>query len=143
MTSPLVSAIRFKSAGILALAFLPFAALCLALTLCPRRPLVGPNWTPKRLCEEVRRAGLDYEVKATGPFGAWCLRVRGNDTSWEEIARGVPMHVFSRPGCVRVLYLPAYSNPRGSVGEGQLLLGPLYLLGHPNDLRRIASTVGP
>jgi hypothetical protein len=122
-------------------ALVPLAATLALPFLHPTRPRVGPGWTPQQLCEETLAAGLDYEVKETGPLGAWCLRARGDGTPWEEIAHGSPSKVFSRPGRVRVLFLPARSDPGGSVEEGVLLLRPLFLLGHPDDLRAIAEAL--
>jgi hypothetical protein len=136
-------AIRPRSAALYGLALPAFlAAVGLLLFCCPRRPRVEPDWTPQRLCEEVQRAGLDYEAQATGPLGAWCLRAPGDDSPWEEIARGMPFRVFARPGRVRVLLLPGGSDPGGSVEEGRLRLGPLWLLGHPDDLCKIAAAMG-
>jgi hypothetical protein len=117
--------------------FLGAALLPLA---CRPRPHVGPDWTPGRLAGELRRAGLDYEARPTGPLGAWCLRAPGNATPWEEIALGTPGHIFNRPGCVRVLLAPGGADPADD--EGRLRLGPLFLLGHPADLARIAAAVG-
>jgi len=76
-------AVRPRSAALFGLA-LPalLAAVGLLLFCYPRRPRVDPDWTPRRLCAEVQKAGLDYEAKETGPRGAWCLRVPGDDTPW-------------------------------------------------------------
>jgi hypothetical protein len=135
-------AIRRQSAELFGLAVLALlAAVCLLLFCCPRPPRVDPDWTPQRLCDEVQKAGLDYEAKETGPLSAWCLRAPGDDSPWEEVARGVPFRVFARPGRVRVLLLPGGSDPGGSIDDGKLRLGPLWLLGHPDDLRKIAAAV--
>ena len=135
-------AVRPRSAVPFGLALLALLTpVCLLLFYYPRRPQVDPDWTPQRLCDAVQQAGLDYEAKETGPLSAWCLRAPGDDTPWEEIARGMPFRVFARSGRVRVLLLPGGSDPGGSMAEGKLRLGPLWLLGHPDDLRKIAAAV--
>src|SRR5262245_43400319 len=108
--------VRPRSAALFGLALSALLAAVGLLLLCySRRARVDPDWTPRRLCAEVQKAGLDYEVKATGPRGAWCLRAAGDDTPWEEIARGLPLRVFARPGRVRVYAVPVGSEPTGSL----------------------------
>ncbi len=117
----------------LAAFFLPFALSC---------PEVRPDLKPWQLCQHLKDAGLDYEAYPTGPLGAWCLRVPGNTTPWEDIARGVPGIIFRQPGCVRIV--PVY-DPKGIesyADKGRMRIGPLFLLGHPDDLRRIARALG-
>ncbi len=117
----------------LAAFFLPFAL---------SRPEVRPDLKSWQLCQHLKNAGLDYEAYPTGPLGAWCLRVPGNKTPWEDIARGVPGIIFAQPGCVRIV--PVYDPEGIESGEdsGRMRVGPLFLLGHHDDLNRIKAALG-
>jgi hypothetical protein len=134
---------RRSSGGIIALAFLPLAALCLALTSCPRQPQVGLDWTPARLRYELAQAGVVYDALPFGGDSLLLLRRGLPEKPPEAFARiaDAPRRVAEQPGALLVSILPEGVESTDSKAEGCLRLGRLWLRGHPSELHRVAEAL--
>lgn len=136
---------RRKRLLLFAAALLLLAAVCLALALAPRPESVrvGPDWTPRRLRDELQKAGLVYEGKELGA-GSLLLKPAGSALGWGDAEAAVAATPVGKPlprGLVLVTVYPYRGNVAGTVEDGQLPLYPFFLRGHPDDLRAIAAAV--
>jgi hypothetical protein len=130
--------------------------LCLALVLARREPpaVVGDDWSPERLREELAARGLLYEGREVtvaeahqvGLEPGYYLKRPQDPRAWEELARQLraPATGSMRGYVVVTASLePALPPPLGwDPQEGSLLLGRLFLLGDPAELRRILEALG-
>jgi hypothetical protein len=126
-----------------AAALVPACALAALLVGCPRRPRVDPTWTPQRLRDQLERAGLVYDAQAVRD--GLVLKSRDSRLSWDD-ARETVLTVSTRTRLPRGLLLVTVRDPALDLvfdEEGALVLHALYLRGHPDDLRAIASAVAP
>jgi hypothetical protein len=127
---------------LLAAAALPVAAVLLALWAWPRRPQVGPDWTPERLHAALVGAGLPYDAREVDSG----MILKSSPLSWDEAERLFALTPVGAPlprGVVLVTRYPHPGNVTGGISDGQLPLSPFFLRGHPDDLRAIAAAVSP
>jgi hypothetical protein len=126
-----------KRALMCGLAALPLAAVCLALLCWPRD---RADWTPRRLHQALRDAGLAYEGRQTGP-GTYCLKSPADPTPWEELPGMTVRRLSAVPGRLRI----ARACPAGELlldlEDGYLQVDQLVIAGHPEDLRRIVKVI--
>jgi hypothetical protein len=133
-----------KRLFLFAAALLPLVTVCLLLT-CPRRPQVGPDWTPQRLRDELERAGLVYDARdiprgdPTQEFGCY-LKRPGDPRPWQELAdpeRAVRPERWR--GYVRLT--PALPDTDTTEGPNRCRVGPLLVVGDPAEIRRIVEAL--
>jgi hypothetical protein len=95
------------------------------------------------LRDELRKAGLVYD--ALEVRDGLILKAPDSPQSWREVRETV-LTVSTRTRLPRGLLLVTVKDPALDMvfdEEGALVLHSLYLRGHPDDLRAIASAVAP
>jgi hypothetical protein len=125
-----------------AAALVPACALAALLVGCPRRSRVGPDWTPARLRDELRKAGLVND--ALEVRDGLILKAPDSPLSWRE-AWEMVLAVSTRTRLPRGRLLVTARDPAlGMVTDedGALMMQSLYLRGHPDDLRAVIAAVG-
>jgi hypothetical protein len=138
---------RPKSPVLLALVCLPALALA-ALTYSCRRKAEGP-WTVERLRDALEADGTHYAgcrlPGRSGQYGAYYLWRTGEPLA--DIAALIPQKFIAVPGRLRIETIPQELAEKGEFiadeADGKLKLGTLIILGHPDELRRVAEAVRP
>jgi hypothetical protein len=127
-------------------ALVPLAAVLLALWGCPRRPRLGPDWTPRRLYEALAESGLEYdarEILRGDPAleAGLYLKRPGDRRPCPELANPeLASHPERWKGYVRVTRTPKGSEVTER-GPNHCQLGPLLLVGDAEEIGRILEAV--
>lgn len=122
---------------------LPLVAVCLLLFVLPRRPQVGPDWTPERLRDELGKAGLVYDAAPLGG-DSLLLKKAGVNLSWDEVRLEINGTARGRRIPLGVLEIDPF-NPdhrRPEPEEDRLVFPSLIVRGHPDELKAVADVVG-
>jgi hypothetical protein len=133
-----MAAPRCKRALMWGLALLPLSAVCLALACWPRGHV---RWTPHRLHQALRDAGLNYDGREFNANGLYCLKRPADSTPWDELASMTVRRLSAARGRLRIGYSCARLPLLMDVEDGYLQVDNLVIAGHPDDLRRLARVI--
>ncbi len=138
-------------------ALAPLVALSLYLTMRYEGPriLVGDDWCPERLRQELMRRGVVYEAhkvtlkdaRRRGLDPGYYFKRPSDGRSWDELASlpRFPMNGTMRGFVVvtaRALGEPVRPETGCDLEWGHVYLGRLILHGDPAELRRILAALG-
>ena len=130
---------------LIAAALVPVVALIALPLSCRSQVRVAPDWTPRRLRDELERAGVVYEGKemarAPGIDPGYYLRRPGDKRPWAELASQSRMVPERMKGYVVVAILPRALTPDGEPVPGRACLGHFQLIGDPIEVERILAAV--
>lgn len=137
---------RLPKPVLLAAALVPLAAVAVSLYSCRRTP-PEQSWTVERLKAVLEADGAPYKGRwlqgKPGQYGGYYLWRTGE--SVEAIAALIPQRFIAAPGRLRIEPIPTELATKGELyadeADGKLRLGTLMILGHPEELRRVAEAV--